>query len=411
MSACHRDPELLAGVQELLLHHERDSGPLATKSRDGRTLRSLEGRQFGPYTIEKRLGAGAMGEVWKAEDTALRRAVALKFLVPDAVQDEEVRARFVREAQAAAALDHPNVCAVHGIHAEGGEIFISMAFVDGPTLADRIREEPLPIDEALDIACQIADGLKEAHSHGVIHRDIKPRNLLINRQGRVKITDFGLAQLVGRSRLTHSGVTLGTPLYMAPEQVEGGPTDRRTDVWAFGVVLYEMLAQHTPFDAEHSQMIAYSIINEPHALVTSRRSGLPLELDRILSKALAKEPAERYQHVDDLLVDLRMLRANLDKAAAPQETGPTPPTSWWRRLWHRLLLAALPALVFLDLPAYRTPQAIEPMSVVAFMPLPEAELYSALADFNPAWSPDGRTIHDTALDAPGNGLMPVENLR
>ena len=249
-----------------------------------------------------------MGEVWKAEDTQLRRIVALKFLSSETVGDDEVKARLIREAQASASLDHPCICQVFGIHEEAGETFIAMAYIDGPSLADKIKERPLPLGEALDIAIQIAEGLQEAHEKGIVHRDIKPHNVMLTAKGQVKIMDFGLASLAGRSKLTKSGTTLGTPAYMAPEQLEGREVDRRADIWALGCFLYEMLTQRTPFEAEYEQAIAYGILNEEPDPVTALRAGLPIEVDGIIEKALAKKADERYQHVADMLVDLRRLK-------------------------------------------------------------------------------------------------------
>jgi len=266
------------------------------------------GHTISHYKILSRLGKGGMGEVWKAEDTQLRRTVALKFLSAEAVEEEQTHARLIREAQASASLDHPNICAVHGIHEENGETFIAMAYIDGPSLADKIKERPLPLDEALDIAIQIAEGLQEAHEKGIVHRDVKPHNVMLTAKGQVKIMDFGLASLAGRSKLTKSGTTLGTPAYMAPEQLEGQAVDRRADIWALGCVLYEMLTQRTPFDAEYEQAIAYGILNEEPEPVSAQRGDIGPDLDSLVSKALAKDPADRYQHVADLRVDLRGLR-------------------------------------------------------------------------------------------------------
>jgi len=275
------------------------------------------GNTISHYKILERLGKGGMGEVWKAEDTQLRRTVALKFLSAEAVEEEQTHARLIREAQASASLDHPNICAVHGIHEENGETFIAMAYIDGPSLADKIKERPLPLDEALDIAIQIAEGLQEAHEKGIVHRDVKPHNVMLTAKGQVKIMDFGLATLAGRSKLTKSGSRLGTPAYMAPEQLEGQAVDRRADIWALGCVLYEMLTQKTPFDAEYEQAIAYGILNEEPEPVSAQRADVTPELDRVLEKALAKDAAARYQHADDLLVDLRAAQ----RAPQPRPSG------------------------------------------------------------------------------------------
>jgi len=265
------------------------------------------GRTISHYKILEKLGEGGMGVVWKAEDTQLRRTVALKFLSSETVGNEEVKARLIREAQASASLDHPNICAVHGIHEELGQTFIAMAYIDGPSLADKIKERPLPLDEALGFAIQIAEGLQEAHEKRIVHRDIKPHNVMLTAKGQVKIMDFGLASLAGRSKLTKSGTTLGTPAYMAPEQLESGEVDRRADIWALGCVLYEMLTQKTPFDADYEQAIAYGILNEEPEPISAQRADVEPEFDRVIGKALAKDREQRYQHADDLLVDLRTL--------------------------------------------------------------------------------------------------------
>ena len=232
----------------------------------------------------------------------------MKFLPRETLDEEEVKARLIREAQAAASLDHPNICQVFGIHEEDGETFIAMAYIDGPSLAEKIKERPLPLDEALGIAAQIAEGLYEAHEHEVVHRDIKPQNILLTAKGQVKILDFGLASLTGRSKLTKTGTTLGTPAYMSPEQLEGKNVDRRADIWALGCVLYEMLTQKSPFEADYEQAIGYGILNEDPEPVTALRRGLPPKVDDLLAKALAKDRDERYQHADDMLADLRVLQ-------------------------------------------------------------------------------------------------------
>ena len=270
------------------------------------------GQTISHYKITEKLGEGGMGVVYKAEDTWLKRSVALKFLSEQTLGDEEQKARFLREAQSAALLDHPNIAAVYDIGEADGRTFMAMALVDGPVLSDRIKERPLKIDEALDVAIQMCEGLQEAHENGVTHRDIKPANIMLTRKGRVKITDFGLAHLAGRSKLTKSGTTLGTPAYMCPEQALGEATDRRGDIWGVGVVLYEMIAGKPPFDYEHEQAIIYSIINEAQEPLTALRTGLPTELDRTVGKALAKKPEERYQHVADMRVDLRSLKKTLE---------------------------------------------------------------------------------------------------
>jgi formylglycine-generating enzyme required for sulfatase activity/tRNA A-37 threonylcarbamoyl transferase component Bud32 len=266
------------------------------------------GATISHYRIVGKLGEGGMGVVYKAEDTRLRRPVALKFLRREALDSPEHKQRFVREAQAAAALDHPNVCTVFEIDQADGQAFLVMALVEGQSVSSKIAERPLRLDEALDMAIQTAQGLQAAHEKGIVHRDIKPSNLIVNQHGQVKIMDFGLAQLADRSRLTQTTSVVGTVAYMSPEQAQRLPTDRRSDIWSLGVVLYEMVTGRVPFEGEHEMAIIYSIINEDHEPITALRVGLPTELDRIIAKAMAKDPESRYQHVVELRVDLNNLR-------------------------------------------------------------------------------------------------------
>ena len=266
------------------------------------------GRTISHYRITEKLGEGGMGVVYKAEDTKLRRTVALKFLRSDAVEDAEAKERFLREAQAAAGLDHPNICTVYEIDEVDGETFLAMAYVEGRTIKDKIGDRPLKLEEAIDIAVQTAEGLKAAHQKGVVHRDIKPANLMLTEEGQVKVMDFGLALLAEQSRLTKTSTILGTPAYMSPEQAERRPTDRRTDAWSLGAVIYEMVTGQLPFAGERQQAVLYAISNQEPEPVTALRAGLPMELEWIVGKALAKDPADRYQHVEEMIVDLRALK-------------------------------------------------------------------------------------------------------
>jgi len=276
--------------------------------------------------ILSELGRGGMGVVYKAEDTKLRRLVALKFLAPHLLGDSGEKERFLREAQAAAVLDHPNICAVHEIDEVQGQIFIVMAYIAGQSLQGKNAAGPLKLEETLGIAIGIGQGLQEAHEHKIVHRDIKNANIMVTPKGEPKITDFGLAYLADRSKLTKSGTTLGTPVYMSPEQAQGRAANRRSDVWSLGVVLYEMATGKLPFSGDHQQIIIYDIINEPHEPATARRAELPRELDRILGKALAKNLDERYQHADDMVVDMRRLWRPLGKEESkrPKAQRPAP---------------------------------------------------------------------------------------
>ncbi len=263
------------------------------------------GKTISHYKILEKLGEGGMGVVYKAEDTDLKRTVALKFLSQQALGSEQEKSRFIHEAQSAASLDHPSICTVHEINKTEEHTFIAMAYVEGQTLRSKIESGPLKLDEAMDVAVQIAEGLKEAHEKGVVHRDIKPANIMITPKGQVKIMDFGLAKAPGWTRLTRTGMTLGTAAYMSPEQARGGGTDHRTDIWSLGVILYEMIVGRLPFKGEYEPAVVYSILNEEPEPLTALRTGVPVELERIVAKLLAKDPRARYQHVDELPVDLR----------------------------------------------------------------------------------------------------------
>ena len=241
-----------------------------------------------------------MGLVYKATDTKLERIVALKFLPADRLEDEEHKARFRREARAAAALDHPNICTVYEIDEAQGQTFLAMPYLEGSTVRQKVKQRPLKLAEALDIAIQAGEGLRAAHEKGIVHRDIKSANLMVSPQGQVKIMDFGLAQAADRSQLTKTETLLGTPVYMSPEQAQRQPTDRRTDIWSLGVVIYEMLTRHTPFEGEWEQAVLYAIANEEPEPITGQRARVPLDLDWVVDKALAKDKEERYQHVEEL---------------------------------------------------------------------------------------------------------------
>ncbi len=263
------------------------------------------GKTISHYKISEKLGGGGMGVVYKAEDTKLKRTVALKFLPPAFSLDDEAKQRFIIEAQAASSFDHPNICTIHEIsETDDGQLFIAMAFYDGETLKKKIERGVVPIDEIISIISQVAQGLLRAQEKGIIHRDIKPANIFITNRNEVKILDFGLAKIANLSKLTGSGTTTGTVAYMSPEQARSEEVDRRTDIWSLGIVLYEMISGKLPFGAEYEQATLYSILNEDPEPLTATRTGVPMELERITMKCLMKETKRRYQHFDDLIVDL-----------------------------------------------------------------------------------------------------------
>ena len=269
--------------------------------------------------------------VYKAEDTNLKRPVALKFLAAPLLGDKEVKARFRREAEAAAALNHPNVYHVYEINEVNGKTFIAMAFLEGEPLEKKIEAGPLKLKDALDIAIQTAKGLQTAHAKKIVHRDIKPANLMIGEDGHVTIMDFGLALLADRSKLTRLDETMGTVTYMSPEQTYGMELDHRTDVWSLGVVIYEMVTGQRPFQGHYDKAVMYSITNEEPEPMTALRTGVPMELELLVNKCLAKEAGRRYQSTADMVVDLETLSEKLKPgrltivhtqfAAAPSGVG------------------------------------------------------------------------------------------
>ncbi len=268
------------------------------------------GHTVSHYKILEHLGGGGMGVVYKAQDLKLERTVALKFLPPELTRDPEAKQRFIHEAQAASALQHNNICTIHDIEeSPEGQLFIIMDCYEGETLKRKIERGPLKIEEAIDIAIQIAQGLAKAHDHGIVHRDIKPANIMVTTDGVAKIVDFGLAKLSGRTMLTKTGTTLGTAGYMSPEQTRGELTDHRTDIWSLGAVLYEMLSGQLPFRGDHDAALMYSILNEDPKPIDQIRPDVPPELSKIVRKALEKNPSERYKLATDLLNDLTEIKS------------------------------------------------------------------------------------------------------
>jgi len=267
------------------------------------------GQTIAHYKILEKLGGGGMGVVYKAEDLQLKRQVALKFLPLELTADPDAKGRFIHEAQAASSLEHSNICTIHEINeTPDGQLFICMAYYEGKTLKKHIESGPLTFERIIDISMQICKGLQKAHEKGIIHRDIKPANIMITTDDEVRIVDFGLAKLSGQTVLTREGTTLGTVAYMSPEQARGDQVDHRTDIWSLGIVMYEMVCGRTPFRGEYDQAVLYEIASEKQRSLTGVRTGVPVELEYLINKCLAKKPEERYQHVDELLADFRRLK-------------------------------------------------------------------------------------------------------
>jgi dienelactone hydrolase len=268
----------------------------------------MEGRTFSHYRVGAQLGGGGMGVVYRAEDVRLKRQVALKFLPQDMTRDPEARERFIQEAQAASALDHPNICTIYDVDtADDGQLFIAMAYYDGETLKQRLKRGPLPLGDALGIAIQIGRGLDNAHHAGIVHRDIKPANVMLTHDGLVKIVDFGIAKLVDHTGPTRTGTTLGTVGYMAPEQVRGSLADQRVDLWALGVVLYEMLAGAQPFLGQNDATIINNILNQEPPPI----ANVGPDVDRVIRRAIAKAPEQRYAAAPDMVSDLVACQADV----------------------------------------------------------------------------------------------------
>jgi len=281
--------------------------PEDDKTRTHVTLTS--GTMVSHYRIIEKIGAGGMGEVYLAEDTQLSRNVALKFLPPHLCQDAECRARFTREAQAAAKLDHPNIVSVFEVGEFQGRPFFSMQHVEGQSLKEVLSGKALPLERIVEIGIQVCEGLQAAHENGITHRDIKPSNILIDSHGRARIVDFGLASVMGSDHLTKTGSTLGTVGYMSPEQVRGEQVDHRTDLFSFGVVLYEMITGHPPFKADSEAATLHAITNTKPELLARFRREVPPEFQTVIDKSLEKNVATRYQHADELSADLKRLSA------------------------------------------------------------------------------------------------------
>ncbi len=355
------------------------------------------GQTISHYQILTRLGGGGMGVVYQARDLRLDRLVALKVLPPELTRDAEAKARFMQEAKAASGLDHPNICTVYDIdETPDGQLFLVLAYYPGETLKQQIARGPLPLDTALDLATQIAQGLQKAHAAGIVHRDIKPANVMVTPEGVAKIVDFGLAKLVDATGLTRPGTTLGTVAYMSPEQTRGEAVDARTDLWALGVVLYEMVAGRLPFSGDSAGAIAAAIQQQAPAPLTALRSGVPLDLDHVVARALARDRSERFQTAADLAAELKRLRRASDPqavASGPTVDGaaraPKSRTAAWALTG--VVAAAAVATAFLwprGADAPRLPRFVNPVQVTNAV---------GVEDY-PTWSPDGGTLAYAATE-------------
>jgi Tol biopolymer transport system component len=354
---------------------------------DDRGPATLSGRTISHFRIGEPLGSGGMGVVYAAEDIRLGRPVALKFLAPEVVRNPEAKARFLTEARAASALDHANLCTIHEVgKSADGLLFLAMPRYDGESLERRIARGALPVEEALEIGVQAARGLVKAHEHGIIHRDVKPGNLFVTRDGVVKILDFGIAKLAGEVGLTSTGSPLGTPAYMAPEQMRGEAVDARADVWSLGVVLYEMLAGRRPFVGGAGAAVVHAVLYEDPKPLAHLRPDVPAELDRIISRMLARDRGQRPADAAEALADLRSVLG-----LPTTGSGNLSPSAALRRPRRRLAWATLAAVALavgvavVGLLVWRrdgaTP-AVLPRQIVQLTDLQGSEMF-------PSLSPDG----------------------
>ena len=313
------------GVSDpILIEVPKGSYAPSFRTRDRAILEKTAGQLIGHYRLLGKLGEGSMGTVYLAEDTRLSRQVALKFIHSAQLKEKDAKIRLKREARAAAAIDHPNVAPVYEVGEVEAQPFIAMAYVPGQNLAERILNGPLEIREALNIACQISEGLQAAHKQGVIHRDLCPGNVIRNHDGRVRIIDFGIARLADLSQLTEPGISLGTAHYVSPEQMKGDVVDHRTDIWSLGVILYELLTGKRPFEGAHREAIYYAIALKNPVSMSALGTVVPAELERIVLKCLEKERTRRYPDAAALINDLSSLQPKLkeNKDGAPSPNLP-----------------------------------------------------------------------------------------
>jgi len=354
------------------------------------------------YKILEKLGEGGMGVVYKAEDIKLKRIVALKFLPPHITSSKEDLARFNQEAQAAAILNHPNICTVYAIEESDNKQFISMEYIDGTTLSKKISDSPLKINNAVSYAIQIGEALQEAHSNGIVHRDIKTENIMVNSKNQIKVMDFGLAKLKGSIKITKGSSTVGTLAYMAPEQIQGGEVDARSDIFSFGVVLFEMLTGILPFKGEHDASIMYAILNEEPEPLQKYIPDANSDLIHIINRILEKDPEDRYQSMKEIVSELRRIkkktgnvsRKTISYTASSTKEMPvnediqkeTRPAK--KKLW--LITSSLAAVIVLAGLSYflfinKSTTPLPPMKTIGLISYPGLEEM-------PAFSPDGNSI-------------------
>ncbi|KAB2880633.1 protein kinase [bacterium] len=375
------------------------------------------GKTILQYEILEQLGEGGMGVVYKAKDTKLDRLVALKFLPANVSSTDADRQRFMQEAKSAATLSHPNICTVYDVQEFDGQLFIAMEYIEGETLRD--RKNNISFKQSIDIGIQVAEALAAAHEKGIIHRDIKPENVMLRKDGRAQIMDFGLAKQQGASRLTKQGSTVGTIGYMSPEQVQGFNVDHRTDIFSFGVLLYELVSGQSPFKGMHETAIIYEIVNVDAEPVSIIKPDLPTDLDAILLECLAKDPDERYQSAKEIVKDLRKLKRESSKQTASRvlavrqsqiNSGIRPQTAVFETVHEKkpfsfniwMLVSALSILSLLVLlTTYFLFVKTEPELMRLSFESPAGEFFNSSVGGHMEISPDGKAIAFVASDSLG----------
>ena len=412
-AACNHDPELRREVESLLAYENRAANFLESpayqvfadalgpeESQGGGSSGGLVGQTVSHYHIIEKLGAGGMGVVYKAEDSHLHRFVALKFLPDEVARDPQVLSRFRREAQAASALNHPNICTIHDLSEEAGKAFIAMEFIEGQSLRHMMSGRHFNIEQLLQIGIEVADGLDTAHQKGIIHRDIKPENIFINSRGNPKILDFGLAKMqprIARSSdevtisqtggLTEQGVAMGTVAYMSPEQARGEILDARTDLFSFGAVLYEMVTGSAPFKGTTSAVIFDALLNRMPTRPAELNPDISPEMERIVAKSLEKDRDLRYQTAAELRGDLKRFKRDLESGSTTAGVTIRRPRATRSLMWVSVAIGVvfLTVCALIAIPKLRRPAAIAPTE------------WQQITDFSdyavqPSLSPDGHML-------------------
>jgi eukaryotic-like serine/threonine-protein kinase len=411
---CGDRSDLRAEIESLVRAHEDSQGHHVLDVRPARSGTSLNpGTSIGPYQVLEAIGSGGMGDVYRARDTRLNRTVALKALRTDLGAHSDLRDRFKREAELIASLNHPHICTLHDVVSQDGSDYLVMEFIDGDTLAARLTRGPLSIDQAVRLGSEIAGALGRAHACGVVHRDLKPANIVMTRDagGRAKLLDFGVAKLLsspateGRGGSAHAatatGLLVGTPRYMAPEQLEGGAVDHRADIFAFGAVLFEMLTGRPAFEGHSTASIIAAVMTHHPVTVSTVRTGVSPALDRVVKKCLAKDPAERWQSADDLASELKWItESGATALTAPKKAGRR--RFWWIAAALTVTtIAAVATLVFtrVDPPDRSYRLSLVPPDGGTFVP-----------GQPPIISPDGTTVVLVVTDAAGKTRLHLRTL-